>query len=182
MVRKPDEPWRSVNVEFALAKGSFTDETQYPPESVMVETNEDGEFSVSLWCNEEGKVDTYYEVSIDGRERFPITIPVGVGDLEISILRESFILDPSHPSWFPIIRYIDNRVDEKQDSIQYIILNPAQHPNYNIPAIPSNPQKSELFVRGIKQKFGVDYVISGSVLSWIGGTLPPNPVIELYFS
>jgi hypothetical protein len=64
--------------------------------------------------------------------------------------------------------------------LQRYILNAAQHPTYLLPVIPTAPSNSLLYVRGIRQQYGADYTIAGSVLTWVGSPLPVNPSMELF--
>lgn len=53
---------------------------------------------------------------------------------------------------------------------------------YTLPATPSRPDLSLLFINGAKQTYGLDYNINGTVLSWISPNLPisVNDIIEAY--
>jgi hypothetical protein len=56
---------------------------------------------------------------------------------------------------------------------------------YSLPTLSANPGASFYFVNGIKQRFGIDYSVSGSTLT-ILGTNPAPPVTgdfhEIYYS
>jgi hypothetical protein len=61
-------------------------------------------------------------------------------------------------------------------------LTPSQYPNFTLTTPVLRPSTAQLFIRGIKQRFGVDYVFQTSTqLQWVGATVDiPSPVWELY--
>ena len=61
-------------------------------------------------------------------------------------------------------------------------LNFAQYPIFDLLGIPAEPSSSQLYLNGIKQQFAVDYVVSGSTLSWVGSPINfvPN-TLEFYY-
>jgi hypothetical protein len=64
----------------------------------------------------------------------------------------------------------------------YQVLDPLQYPNFILSIPVAAPSQTQLYVRGIKQRFGVDYVFqSSSYLQWVGVPVTfPDPVFELY--
>jgi hypothetical protein len=61
-VERPHEAWEGGTVTFRLRKTSFTADAVIPESDVTALTDEDGNYSVSLWCDEDGLVKTEYRV------------------------------------------------------------------------------------------------------------------------
>lgn len=53
---------------------------------------------------------------------------------------------------------------------------------WTLSAVPSAPHMSKLFINGQKQTFGIDYVVNGGLVSWLGYALKPNWKVEFYYS
>lgn len=100
--RTTGTPWESAVVYFRLAKGSYTPETQYPKDTVYCVTDSLGRLThsdgtvttlgISLWCNEEGIVETTYECILPDKEVFSFTLSVGMDSVDLSILRNYGVL------------------------------------------------------------------------------------------
>ena len=117
IIRKPDATWNNARIVFTLFNASFTPSTQYPSTSVVAYANAQGEFTVSLWANEEGAIASVYSCKIEDDDPFEFTIPVGSGDLELSLLRESSAIAPGTPEWTSIINYVDDRIAEVEAAV-----------------------------------------------------------------
>jgi hypothetical protein len=111
-VRKPDSAWGGVRIVFTLLSNSFSSSAQYPVSAAIVEADEHGDFSVSLWANEEGEIPSRYSCRIDETETFEFTVPVGVGELQLSLLREAGIVTPGSSQWRSILAEVDRKIAE----------------------------------------------------------------------
>lgn len=65
----------------------------------------------------------------------------------------------------------------------YEQLNPAESTAFQLANVPVQPDKSLLFVNGVKAKFGTDYNVDGSILNWLSN-LPfePSDQVDFYYN
>jgi hypothetical protein len=103
-------PWSFCGVKFQRVKGSYTALIQYPPDAIEVTSNNLGEITVDLWCNQEGESPTWYTCYLPNNDYFKFIVPSGTTTLELSFLRESSIT-PSQPGYNTIKEYIDSEIE-----------------------------------------------------------------------
>jgi hypothetical protein len=103
-------PWAFCKVKFQRIKGSYTTLIQYPPDAIEVSSNNLGEITVDLWCNQEGESPTWYTCYLPNNDYFKFVVPSGTTTLELSFLRESSITPPQ-PGYDTIKEYIDNEIE-----------------------------------------------------------------------
>jgi len=87
-VYHPDgTPWAGGRVRFTLS-GSFSPAVQYPQASVVAVVDENGDFQVDLWPNEEGEQASFYTSRLPDGEESRWTLPLGDGSpIPLSVLR-----------------------------------------------------------------------------------------------
>lgn len=71
------DPWAGTRVKFSLFKADFTNEAVYPPDEYSTTTQNDGTFSVELWCNDTGDVATEYVCYLPNNDHFRFVLPEG---------------------------------------------------------------------------------------------------------
>jgi hypothetical protein len=114
-----DTPWLNATVVFKRAKGSFTSEAQYPPDTARFYTDNQGflvDFNAQgvaipcrLWVNETGDKISNYQVTI-GLDKFTISIPVGDGSpISLSALRAGSQPTEEYPQ--SLLEYIDEKTE-----------------------------------------------------------------------
>lgn len=65
----------------------------------------------------------------------------------------------------------------------YEQLTPSQFPTFQLSNVPIQPDKSLLFVNGVKAFFGVDYNINGSILNWLSSLIvEQSDQIDFYYN
>lgn len=52
---------------------------------------------------------------------------------------------------------------------------------FTLPSTPAAPGNSLLFLNGIKQAYGVDYVIDGLILTWSSIALLTSDTLEIFY-
>jgi hypothetical protein len=103
-------PWAFCRVKFQRVKGSYTALIQYPPDAIEVSSNNLGEITVDLWCNQEGESPTWYTCYLPNNDYFKFVVPSGTTTLELSFLRESSITPPQ-PGYNTIKEYVDSEIE-----------------------------------------------------------------------
>jgi hypothetical protein len=68
-VQRADAPWAGAAVTFCLLADSYTSDAQFPAEDVTAPVDAEGDFSISLWCDEDGFVATRYQYWLPNRLR-----------------------------------------------------------------------------------------------------------------
>jgi hypothetical protein len=113
-----DTPWINTTVIFKRAKGSFTSEAQYPPDTIKFYTDNLGylvnfdsqglAIPCRLWVNETGDKISNYQVFI-GLDKFNVSVPVGDGSpISLSALRAGSQPTESYPQ--SILDYVDTAI------------------------------------------------------------------------
>lgn len=87
VLRADGQPWAGARVRFELDRGSFTSTATYPPDQRETTTNEDGQFSVSLWTNAEGSLPSCYRCVLPNGDTFDFVLPAGASSIGIEALR-----------------------------------------------------------------------------------------------
>lgn len=73
ILRSDATPWSNYVVKFWRAPGSYTDDETYPSDTISVVTDENGEFTVDLWCSSEGFVSSNYICQLQNEDfMFPL--------------------------------------------------------------------------------------------------------------
>jgi hypothetical protein len=114
-----DTPWINTTVIFKRAKGSFTSEAQYPPDTLKFYTDNLGylvnfdaqglPIPCRLWVNETGDKISNYQVFI-GLDKFNVSVPVGDGSpISLSALRAGSQPTEQYPQ--SILDYVDEKVE-----------------------------------------------------------------------
>ncbi len=95
-IRKTDGAvWAGAAVEFELERSSYDDSAQYPMHVVRAVADENGEIALTLWINEEALRPSRYICTMPDGCQFRFTLPEGVGDADLAVLRESAIEEDS---------------------------------------------------------------------------------------
>lgn len=177
--RTDDTPWTNTTVTFRRCTGSYTTTTQYPPDTLRFQTNSNGELvDCKLWVNETGDKISIYECNV-GKDKFKFSLPTGNGSpIELSVLRAGSLPVDEYPQ--SIIDYIDNSV-ASVSSNKYESFNAIPQTNsYQLTSLPISPNTSKVYFNGLKQKYGIDYVINTSNLN-ILKNVPTNYLLEIYY-
>lgn len=126
--RTDNTPWRNAKVTFRRCKGTYTPTNQYPPDTIIAYTNQDGELysviangnvlvsGVYLWCNAKGASYTPYECQLPN-DSFTFKLPVGDTPITLSALREGSD-DVNQPQYESIIDYVDTSIDKAITGLQ----------------------------------------------------------------
>ena len=72
-------------------------------------------------------------------------------------------------------------VDENPVAVFIPVLTGGEE-NFELPSLPILVHRSLLFVNGVQQSYGVDYVINGIILSWLGFPLESSDYFELRYN
>jgi hypothetical protein len=109
-IRKTDGAvWAGATVEFELERSSYDDSAQYPMHVVRAVSDENGEIALTLWINEEALRPSRYICTMPDGCQFRFTLPEGVGDADLAVLRESAIEEDSPTqstlvAFLPVVR------------------------------------------------------------------------------
>lgn len=124
-----DIPWTNCRVVFRRLKGSYDSAKQYPPDSVIAFTDNQGNIcrdalgtlpGVQLWVNESGELQTLYDCLLPNSDKFQFSLPVGDGSpIELSELRAGSN---------PVTTYPQTLLDYIDTAISLHNLNPNAHP------------------------------------------------------
>lgn len=72
-------PWSGARVTIYLRDGSITEEGTFPPDGLSTTTDENGAWSLSPWCNEDGLVRSSYLCVAPGSRTVEFTLPFETG-------------------------------------------------------------------------------------------------------
>jgi len=64
---------------------------------------------------------------------------------------------------------------------QVLPINSAGQTIFALKSIPTVPSDSEVYLNGVKAQYGVNYAINGQNLTWLGLTLQPTYLLEIYY-
>lgn len=154
-------PWGGATVSFAMKEGSYDLEAFYPGDTISVITDEKGEFSVELWCNEAGLSPAYYNCTINGKESFFFTLPVGDTEIDLSELRKL----GAKP--FP------TAIAPKLRDIRQVFSPDSGQMQFTLSKVPIHPHLASVWLNGVKQFYPKDYIIDSALLVYSG-----NPRLE----
>lgn len=198
--RTDGTPWRNAKVTFRRCQGTYTPTNQYPPDTIIAYTNQDGELysvidngnvlvsGVNLWCNAEGAGYTPYECQLPN-DSFTFKLPIGNAPISLSVLREGSS-NSTQPQYESIIDYVDTSIEKAINQItqggsyyQNFIINSNNEILFTLTNIPQFPNKSKVYLNGLKQQFGIDYNINLLILNWISNNtvLKANYILEVYY-
>lgn len=164
----------SLEVTFELkdSQGDFTTLEQYPQQIATVLTDDQGDFSVSLWANEEGLGDSLYQCKFL-RTFFDFYLPPGVGNIELSALRLAGTGTPIAP--IP-------PADDPRNWERLAIATDNQG-IFAVAIAPTKPQNSQVYLNGVKAVYSVDYNINGMIINWFGQpAIATTDYLEIYFT
>ncbi|MBW4666475.1 MAG: hypothetical protein KME60_03265 [Cyanomargarita calcarea GSE-NOS-MK-12-04C] len=182
-IRRIDgSPRKYAKVTFRRVVGSYTFDAQYPADICQVTTDSFGRFSCILWCNTESEAgETLYECLFEG-DRFKFSLPVGVGDIDLSSLRAmgSHVNDPKHET---VLEYINSQIALYRGGEYYQYFYPGINEKiFTLTNPVTSPEKSQIFLNGLKQQFGTDYNIDANLINWIAEiSLSPEYLLEVYY-
>lgn len=180
-----DLPWSNAKILFELLAPSFTADTQYPISLQEVRTNAAGQLSVDLWCNGSGLVASAYRCTMPDSEQFIFTLELG---LPQTFTQLRTLGTPVNQSTASLMAYITAQIvsiggggGSAPDTYQVLAF---AGNNSSLSKISAAPQLSRLFFNGGKQRYGVDYTINGSILTWLSSSLliEPTDLLEILFS
>ena len=101
-------PWVNAEVTFVLEKGSYTPTDQFVPEKFTAKTDSNGDFSVTLVCNNDWQIAVRYRCILPGGDSFTFNLQPGSTPVELSTLRT-----PVPASAQPSLQaFIDNHADD----------------------------------------------------------------------
>jgi len=178
-----DLPWSNAKILFELLAPSFTADTQYPISLQEVRTDALGQLSVDLWCNGSGLAATAYRCTMPDSEQFTFTLELG-SPLTFTQLRT--LGTPVNQSSASLMAYITAQIAAIviapiPDTYQVLTFSGN---NSSLTKISAAPGLSRLFFNGGKQRYGVDYTINGSILTWLSSSLSieSTDLLEIIFS
>lgn len=98
--RGSGQPWADAKVHFYL-EGTYTTDTVFPPDRVEVVTNEQGEYSATLFCNSEALTPARWRCVEPGSDPFFFTLVPGGTPISIIMLRAAgdAPLSPDDPAY-----------------------------------------------------------------------------------
>jgi hypothetical protein len=130
-----DLPIKKGTVIFSRTVGSYTSSTQYPPDSIAVKTDENGQLiDCFLWVNEEGDRISTYTARVGIKECFNFSLPAGDGSpIELSALRAGSQPPQSYPQ--SIIDYIDDQISGVQAGATTKLFAPSRIATSNLSAL-----------------------------------------------
>lgn len=118
VTRTDGTPWQNAKVTFRRCVGTYTPTSQFPPDTVIAHTNQNGDLysvmgsvlvsGVYLWCNSEGASFTPYECSLPN-DSFSFQLPSASYPITLSELREGSG-GTNEPQYESILQYIDSRI------------------------------------------------------------------------
>jgi hypothetical protein len=94
------------SVYFTLVNRSYTNQTEFPSNTIPTDLDELGNFRVRLWCNEEGERNTFYVARFPDKSTLNFTLPVGTSDIDISLL-ETAGTNPSDPQYQTMLTFLE---------------------------------------------------------------------------
>lgn len=166
-----DLPWEGAVITFALIGGSYDQTASYPVHSQVLIADDAGFFSCELWCNEGGLAASTYRCSVNSKDIFTFTLPVGTDDIDLSVLRAL----GAKPFPTPI-------KPKRRENRQVFIPTTGQTV-FVLNAIALNPHLSMLWLNGVKVNYPSDYTLDSTLLTWRSATrLEDTDLLEiLYF-
>lgn len=206
-----DTPWLNTFITFKRTSGNYLNNIQYPPDVVRAKTDNQGNIckldnslGVDLWVNETGEKISNYQCLLPN-DIFSFSIPIGNGaPIELSVLRAGSQPVEEYPQ--SVIDYIDdlvltvtpsepivnaNEIDGYTFNIDSAVVNEelnyqsftptANQNDFILSSTPKLPGKTRFFLNGVKQQYGVDYVINANVLNWLDIPLKSNYILEIYY-
>jgi hypothetical protein len=109
-IKKPDgTAWATADLRFVLSAYSQTADTQFPAWDREATTDDEGAFTVELWCNDEGDYASEYTVEFPSGDTKKFVLPAGVGDINLSAL----LLDyegTTESAYLSLISYADTHL------------------------------------------------------------------------
>jgi len=173
-----DLPWSNAKILFELLAPSFTADTQYPISLQEVRTDIQGQLSVDLWCNSSGLAATAYRCTMPDSEQFTFTLELG-SPLTFTQIRT--LGTPVNQSTASLMAYITSQITAQVSaqvteiggggggtSLANIILPFADNQTvFTLSVLPILPQKTMLFVNGVKYEYLQDYTLVDYVLTWL---------------
>jgi len=164
-----DLPWSNAKILFELLAPSFTADTQYPISLQEVRTDALGQLSVDLWCNGSGLAATAYRCTMPDSEQFTFTLEVG-SPLTFTQIRT--LGTPVNQSTASLMAYITAQIAAigggGGTSLANIILPFVDNQTvFTLSVLPTLPQKTMLFVNGVKYEYLQDYTLVDYVLTWL---------------
>lgn len=178
-------PW--INAQGVIRfSGSYTPTTQYPGFTLSYITDYLGrvklpnspELGINLWCNEEGDIDSFYTFVLPDGNEFKFSLPVGNEDIPLSALRTNGFI-PGTPEYESVIAYVLNNISIQFNYQLFSITN--NQTTFTLNSIPIEPNKSKLYLNGVKQIYSIDYNINLSTLNWFGVSLSSDDILEIYY-
>lgn len=126
VTRTDGTPWRNAKVSFRRCRGTHTPTSQFPPDTIIAHTNQDGDlYSVSgdilisgvyLWCNAEGFSFTPYVCNLPN-DAFEFKLPIGTTPITLSELREGSG-EATEPQYESILEYVDDSIENALSNLQ----------------------------------------------------------------
>jgi len=164
-----DLPWTNAKILFELLAPSFTADTQYPISLEEVRTDIQGQLSVDLWCNSSGLAATAYRCTMPDSEQFTFTLELG-SPLTFTQIRT--LGTPVNQSTASLMAYITAQIAAigggGGTSLANIILPFVDNQTvFTLSVLPTLPQKTMLFVNGVKYEYLQDYTLVDYVLTWL---------------
>ena len=164
-----DLPWSNAKILFELLAPSFTADTQYPISLEEVRTDIQGQLSVDLWCSSSGLAATAYRCTMPDSEQFTFTLELG-SPLTFTQIRT--LGTPVNQSTASLMAYITAQIAAigggGGTSLANIILPFVDNQTvFTLSVLPTLPQKTMLFVNGVKYEYLQDYTLVDYVLTWL---------------
>lgn len=170
-----------TRVDIVFSPSSYDANGFYLRQRQSFYTDKDGKVTARLWVNELGDVDSRYSVySADGDLLAEFILPNGTSTIPLTALVQggSSTVAPQATS---LITYLVDAIPN--DGVyQALAITTVGQTSFVLSVIPSQPHRSRLYLNGVKQRYGVDYVINSTTLTWQGVRLAPTTdTLEIYY-
>lgn len=97
------------NIHFRFT-GSFTPDSQFIKSDLIVKADADGNGSAELFVNESGSTASFYTCFLPTGEQFDFTVPVGDGDISLSLLREAGAVEGTE-QFNTVVSWLQDQID-----------------------------------------------------------------------
>jgi len=185
-----DQPIQNAKLKFSLNQSAYTTDKDYESSSSEIRTDFNGEWSIVLWCNSESLSPTSYTCTNPDGSRFIFTLDPGISTLtysQIKAMGTPISSPPSVPS-ASLLTYISSQIalmggGGSGTSLANIIL-PFLDDQivFTLSVLPAQPQKTMLFINGIKYEYLDAYTLTDYVLTWLNPFLiKSNYSVQFYY-
>ena len=184
-----DQPVQGATIKFILNPSGYISDKEYETSSTEITTDAFGNWAVNLWVNSESLTPTDYICFEPNGSRFTFSLDPGSTPLtyaQIRSLGTPISIPPSVPS-ASLLTYISSQIalmgGGGGSSLANIVLPFLDNQTiYNLSILPTQPQKTMLFINGIKYEYLQDYTLVDYVLTWLNPFLiKSNYRVQFYY-